>query len=128
MCFPFANSRTGNLAISFREARSMRVLRLNSIETSALPETRGNVLRRNDVCDKVTVANGLSAASLSYPSTTSGKVSSTMLRFRSKVSVSDALTRRERTLFRMAATAASLSGAMRVVTALAARAEKSIAA
>jgi hypothetical protein len=41
----------------------MRVLRLNSIETSALPETRGNVLRRNDVCDKVTVDNDLSAAS-----------------------------------------------------------------
>lgn len=61
--FPFANSRTGHLAISFREARSMRVLRLNSIETSALPETRGNVLRRNDVCDKVTVDNDLSAAS-----------------------------------------------------------------
>ncbi|KRB30972.1 hypothetical protein ASD99_21395 [Mesorhizobium sp. Root695] len=47
-CFPFANSRTGNLAISLGEARSMRDLRLNSIETSALPQTRSNVLRRHD--------------------------------------------------------------------------------
>lgn len=34
-----------------------------SIETSALPEARGNVLSRHDVSDKITVDNDLSAAS-----------------------------------------------------------------